>query len=69
MDKVDVVESMIGAYLGTFCMLGYLGLWDMLFGMRMNEESLLVGFGMCVSSALCGVVTGIYLAYVLRRVL
>lgn len=32
MDKVDVVESMVGVYLGTFCVLGYLGLWDLLFG-------------------------------------
>ena len=69
MDRVDLVESMMGIYLGTFCMLGCLGMWDVLFGMRMDEESLLVGFGMCVSSVICGVGVGVYLAYVLRRVL
>lgn len=67
MDKIDVVEVMIVSYLGTFAMLGFLGLWDFLFGMRMNEVSMLMGLFIATSSALCGVALGLGLAYSLRR--
>ena len=67
MDKVDVVEGMIGSYLGTFAMLGFLGLWDFLFDVRMNEVSMLMGLLVATSSAICGISLGMGLAYVLRR--
>ena len=67
MDKVDVVEVMIGSYLGTFAMLGFLGLWDYLFNVRMNEVSMSVGLLIATSSAFCGVSLGMILAYGLRR--
>ena len=68
MDRVDVVESMIGAYLGTFLMLGFLGLFDLLFGLRMNEVGVMVGLFMGLVSAICGIAMGMCLAVVLRRV-
>ena len=67
MEKVEVVEVFIGAYLGTFAMLGYLYLWDLLFGLRINEVGVLFGLFMGCVSAICGVVTGMSLAYLLRR--
>ena len=67
MDKVDVVEGMIGSYLGTFAMLGFLGLWDFLFDVRMNEVSMLMGLLVATSSAVCGISLGMVLAYALRR--
>ncbi len=67
MDRVDVVEVMIGGYLGTFCMLGCLGLWEVLFGLRMDDVGIIFGLFMGLSSALCGMGIGLYIAYALRR--
>ena len=67
MDKVDVVEVMMGGYLGTFCMLGFLGLWEYLFGLRMNEVGWLLGMVMGVISAGLGILVGMSLSYMLRR--
>ena len=67
MDKVDVVEGMIGSYLGTFAMLGFLGLWDVLFDLRMSEVSFVMSLVMGLTSSICGIATGFCLASMLRR--
>ncbi len=67
MDKADTCEILIGSYLGTFAMLGFLSLWDSFFDLRMNEVNSLMGLLIATSSALCGVALGLSLAYLLRR--
>ena len=68
MDKIDLVESLIGIYLGTFFMLGCLGLWDVLFGLRMEEAGIFLGLFMILSSTAFGVSLGLHMASLSRRV-
>ena len=69
MDRVDLVESLIGIYLGTFLMLGCLWMWELLFDLRMDEVGILLSLFMALSSSICGVSLGLCLASSLRKVL
>jgi hypothetical protein len=66
MNKVDTVESLIGIYLGTICMICLGGFCQNVLGVDFNTLS---GMSVMVMNVGLGVFIGMYLASLTRKVM